>query len=160
MFSTKEFANKIREIAQERNVSVIKVLNDCGINRNFMYDLERVQALPSIERVVTLADYFGVSVDYFIGRTSYEKVVKDEDASILYELENLSLNEKKEIRAIASMYSADNRVIDFRLSAESGNEYFSDEDNEEEYDDDIQELEKLHDEQEKQENNIEQNEIE
>ena len=61
---------RIKELCKENNVSIKETLNQCRINRNFLYDLEhREQILPSLEYFIRLADYFNCSLDYIACRS-------------------------------------------------------------------------------------------
>lgn len=58
----KEIALSIRRIAKEHSVTVKQTLEDCNINRNFLYDLEKGNSSPSIDKLTRIADYFGISL--------------------------------------------------------------------------------------------------
>lgn len=47
MITGSEFAKKIKELALKNNKSIKKVLKDCGINRNYIYDLENKIKYPA-----------------------------------------------------------------------------------------------------------------
>lgn len=61
MKTNKTLAAGIRALAKERGVTVKKTLEDCGINRNFLYDLEHGDSSPSVDKLGRIAEYFGVS---------------------------------------------------------------------------------------------------
>ena len=56
-----QLAITIRTLAKTHGVTVKQTLEDCGINRNFLYDLEHGGSSPSIDKIARIADYFGVS---------------------------------------------------------------------------------------------------
>lgn len=64
--SNKEIANSIRRIAKEKGVTVKQTLDDCGINRNFLYDLEKGNSSPSVDKLSRIAEYFGVGISKLI----------------------------------------------------------------------------------------------
>ncbi len=64
--SNKEIALAIRSIVKERGVTVKQTLDDCKINRNFLYDLERGNSSPSVDKLERIAEYFGISVSTLI----------------------------------------------------------------------------------------------
>lgn len=63
----KEIAQKIKELCAGHGVPINKMLEICGLNKNFMYDLERRNTSPSIEKISKIADFFKVSVDELLG---------------------------------------------------------------------------------------------
>ena len=50
------------------------LLENCNINRNFMYDLEKKAQAPSADKLEAIADYLDCSVDYLLGRTDNPEV--------------------------------------------------------------------------------------
>ena len=64
--SNKEIALMIRRLAKERSVTVKQTLDDCKINRNFLYDLEKGNSSPSVDKLSRIAEYFGVSVSVLL----------------------------------------------------------------------------------------------
>ena len=67
MITGSEFAKKIKELALKNNKSIKKVLKDCGINRNYIYDLENKIKYPAWEKITVIAEYFKVSADDILG---------------------------------------------------------------------------------------------
>lgn len=59
--SNKEIALAIRRAAKEHGVTVKQTLDDCNINRNFLYDLEKGNSSPSVDKLSRIAEYFGIS---------------------------------------------------------------------------------------------------
>lgn len=64
MFPTYE---KIKELADKRGISLMKLEEDLGYSRNTLYKLKSQK--PNAERISEIADYFNVSTDYLLGRT-------------------------------------------------------------------------------------------
>ena len=62
-----EIAESIRALAGARGVTLKQTLADCGINRNFIYDLEHGNSSPSVEKIARIAAYFGVSAAVLLG---------------------------------------------------------------------------------------------
>ena len=61
-------AEKIKILCKTKKITVKLLLENCNINRNFIYDLENNNK-PSIETLEKIADYFDCSTDYLLGRT-------------------------------------------------------------------------------------------
>lgn len=57
---------RIKELARKQRKSLNKVEEDLGYGKNVLYRLKNSN--PSAERLQEIADYFGVSVDYLLGR--------------------------------------------------------------------------------------------
>lgn len=59
-------AANIKQLAADRNVSVKEVLESTGINKGFVQELTSKQASPSVDKIIKLANYFNVSLDYLV----------------------------------------------------------------------------------------------
>lgn len=91
--TNKEIADSIRALAKARGVTVKQTLEDCSINRNFIYDLEHGDSSPSIDKISRIAEYFGVSTATLLGGN------EGEVAALLALYEKLSPKAKDELRA-------------------------------------------------------------
>lgn len=71
--------NRIKKIRLENGVSqkVIAAYLDVPVTTYASYEQGKSQ--PSSERLIKLADYFNVSVDYLLGRTPYKRPTDDPD---------------------------------------------------------------------------------
>ena len=90
--TNQEIASNIRALAEKRGVTVKQLLEECGINRNFIYDLERGNSSPSVDKISKLAEYLGVSTARIIDGENGEV------AALLAIYETLSPEAKKELR--------------------------------------------------------------
>ena len=76
MFPTYE---KIKELADKRGISLMKLEEDLGYSRNTLYKLKSQK--PNAERISEIADYFHVSTDYLLGRTDNPTIASDNKAN-------------------------------------------------------------------------------
>lgn len=79
VFNTKDIALRIKQLCKDKKMSVKSVLEECSLNKSFIYDLEKRGSVPSIEAFYNLANYLDCSVDYLLGRTDLtdtEKTMK------------------------------------------------------------------------------------
>lgn len=91
--TNQNIASSIRALAEERGFTVKQLLEDCGINRNFIYDLERGNSSPSVDKIARIAEYLGVSTSRIIEGENGEV------AALLALYEKLSPLSKAELRA-------------------------------------------------------------
>lgn len=59
---------RLKSLREDRNLTQSDLANKLGLNKGSISAYERDSALPSIEILVSLADIFGVSVDFILGR--------------------------------------------------------------------------------------------
>ena len=62
------FAEALSKIRKENNLTQTKLAKQTGIKQQNISRWEAGKNLPNIEECVRLADFFGVSLDEFIGR--------------------------------------------------------------------------------------------
>jgi DNA-binding XRE family transcriptional regulator len=69
MFNGNLFAARIRGLRVQKNLSQTELGAVLGMTKPAISDLERGRRTTTIEKLVELADYFNVSVDYLVGRS-------------------------------------------------------------------------------------------
>lgn len=111
MFLTFE---RIKELAKKRGLSLNQVEEKLGYSKNTLYSLKRQKV--SSDRLQEIADYFGVSTDYLLGRTEnpaiagekapdHEIELDDLDGRImLFDGKPLSDDDKRAIKGIIEGY--------------------------------------------------------
>ena len=60
---------RLKELRQKRRISQVKLAMDLNMNQNSISRYETGEREADYETLIALADYFGVSVDYLLGRT-------------------------------------------------------------------------------------------
>lgn len=63
------FKERLRELRKEKGETQVQVAASVGILEQHYQKYERGANLPSLENAWKLADHFGVSIDYLVGRT-------------------------------------------------------------------------------------------
>lgn len=62
------FPRRLQTLRETRRLSRHTLSELCGLSRNVIGMYERGEKAPSVDALVSLSDYFGVSVDYLLGR--------------------------------------------------------------------------------------------
>ncbi|MBC9704001.1 MAG: helix-turn-helix transcriptional regulator [Enterococcus sp.] len=76
--------NRIKELAKERNLSLAELERRTGLSSGSITKWNK--SAPSVDKLAKIADYFGVTTDYLLGRNQVPKwASKDE----LVELDKL-----------------------------------------------------------------------
>lgn len=57
---------KFEELLLKTNKTIYRVANDTGIATATLYDWRDGRSTPKTDKLVTLAKYFGVSIEYFL----------------------------------------------------------------------------------------------
>lgn len=63
----------IGELLKERDLTQMQVARDTGINRQHLHNLVFGGVDPKGSTLITLADYFGVTTDYLLGRNAWKQ---------------------------------------------------------------------------------------
>lgn len=110
MFSTFE---RIKELAKARGITLGALEEKLGLSRNSIYTIKNKK--PSAERLQLIADYFGVSTDYLLGRTDNPRIATEADQgpddideiianAMMFDGKPLTDDDKRAIRGIISGY--------------------------------------------------------
>lgn len=57
---------KIEELMKEKGITAYRLSKDTGIAHSSLSDWKRERSKPKIDKLVILAKYFGVSIEYFL----------------------------------------------------------------------------------------------
>lgn len=69
------FSNsRLKSLRQQRGITQKSVADMLGITVPSMQRFEYGTARPKLENIITLADYFNVSIDYLTGRTDNPEI--------------------------------------------------------------------------------------
>ena len=63
------FSVRLRRLRERKGLSRRALSELCGLSKNMIAVYERGEADPSTETICQLANLFGVSTDYLLGRT-------------------------------------------------------------------------------------------
>ena len=74
MYESNKIAERIKDLARERGVSVRQMLSDVGLGFNTMANMRK--SVPKADNLAKMADYLSCSVDYLLGRTNNPEVNK------------------------------------------------------------------------------------
>lgn len=67
---------RLRELRAEKNISQRKMAETFSVSQGTYNNWEQGNTQPSIEQLIELARFFGVSVDYLIGNSDDEGYIK------------------------------------------------------------------------------------
>jgi len=67
---------RLRELRTKRRISQVKLALDLNMNQNSISRYETGEREADYDTLIALADYFGVSLDYLLGRTDDPKIAE------------------------------------------------------------------------------------
>ena len=66
--------NNLRKLRKEKGLSQIAVQMQTGIEQALISKYENGERVPPTETLMQLADFYGVSMDYIMGRTDRKEI--------------------------------------------------------------------------------------
>lgn len=121
-----DFVRNVKRILDERGISYSRAGKESGAGIDFIRDMDRKGSWPSTEKILKMADYLDVSLDYLLGRTINAKIptLGIEDGLSEEQQELVSLYESAppalQAAALAVLRSADEPVIALTEKWENG----------------------------------------
>ena len=105
--------DKIKELCRKQGISLNQLEEKLGYGRNSLYSLKNKK--PNAERISEIADYFGVSTDYLLGRTDNPAIATDDQTppddidniianAMMFDGKPLTDDDKRAIRGIIAGY--------------------------------------------------------
>ena len=57
---------KLEQLCKERNVTLYTVAKETNIDKQTLYSWQKSEYTPKADKIKKIADYFGVSIEYFM----------------------------------------------------------------------------------------------
>ena len=81
IYKSSDIADKIRIIANLKNISINSMLNEIGLGKNTLMNFKT--SMPKADNLAKIADYLDVSVDYLLGRTNDPNISDSSELNIV-----------------------------------------------------------------------------
>lgn len=81
------FLERIAALISSRGITRNKLLHDLGLDKSSFSNWEKRGTIPSGDVVAKIADYFGVTTDYLLGRTDQKETPTSGDGDGLNDME-------------------------------------------------------------------------
>lgn len=65
----KIFSQRLKELRTSNSLTMVDIADALHINKTSVFTWESTKTIPSTEKLIELADYFNVSLDYLVGRS-------------------------------------------------------------------------------------------
>ena len=90
------FSNILRQLRSEKNISTYKLADILHVSRSSISNYETGIRTPDYELLLEIANFFNVSIDYLLGRTSDRRTADQilEEYSVICDVKNLDKNQK------------------------------------------------------------------
>ena len=85
----KKYKNRIRDLREDSDLRQTDVSKATGIDQKTLSNYETGKTSPDSYALIRLADFFGVSIDYLVGRTEIDIKSKEDLTSRLEGMKNM-----------------------------------------------------------------------
>lgn len=99
---------RLKELREERNITQKELADKLYLTNKSICAYEKNLANPKIDTLIELADFFGCSIDYLVGRET-------EDSIIVVSGDNFDENEKKLIDLFRQL-NTNNRDLLYKIA--------------------------------------------
>ena len=93
-----DFSQKLKQLRKDKHLTQAQVAVRIGVTASMVSSYETDIRLPSYEVMLRIADIFGVSVDYLLGRQEGRFLdiseLSDEEASVVSDMVNILMKRK------------------------------------------------------------------
>ena len=102
----------LRKVRTEQNVTQKALGEAIGVTQQTINKYENHPDEPDIDRMIAIADYFGISVDYLVGHTDIPHVIEHlepndlnyDEAALIEHYRKLTVPEKDSIKFVINNY--------------------------------------------------------
>lgn len=97
-----QIIERILELIQKNDVTEYRVMKDCGLQTNSFTYWKKGRAIPGLDALIKIANYFNVSLDYLVGRTANGNATISNNTTINPVLSRISqLSDLQQIQVMA-----------------------------------------------------------
>jgi len=75
MYEADQTAKRIKAYARSKGILLKDLLEDCSLNKNFLFTMQARKSWPSVHSIAKVADYLNCTVDYLLGNTDAPNAV-------------------------------------------------------------------------------------
>ena len=95
---------RLKELRKKKQISQQKLAIDLNVSQAAISKYEQGLAEPDIRMLKEMSEYFGVSIDYLVGRTKQnifftENTYNEREKELLYYFKKLQINQKEKVFA-------------------------------------------------------------
>ena len=90
----------LRLLRNEKGMTIMDLALEMDVVQSTIQQYETGINEPNIEMLIKLADYFGVTIDYLVGRSPVRHPLNDDDETLAFQLRHLK-NDSAKKAAIA-----------------------------------------------------------
>ncbi len=87
------FTERFNELLKSRGINAVTLAKEIGVPKSIVYEWRSGTRDPSLENMLRIADYFGVSLEYLTGREDEETDIEKELLVLLRAARDISVED-------------------------------------------------------------------
>lgn len=87
------FTERFNELLKSRGINAVTLAKEIGVPKSIVYEWRSGARDPSLENMLRVADYFGVSLEYLTGREDQETDIEKELLVLLRAARDISVED-------------------------------------------------------------------
>lgn len=87
------FTERFNELLKSRSINAVTLAKELGVPKSIVYEWKSGVRDPSLENMLRIADYFGVSLEYLTGREDQETDIEKELLVLLRAARDISVED-------------------------------------------------------------------
>ena len=99
LFMIIKIGEKINELRNKNNITQLALAKELGVSRSSVNAWEMGISMPTIDRLIDIAEYFHVSVDYLLGLNDRLTIdissLNEKEKTMIYNLIEIFINSQK-----------------------------------------------------------------
>ncbi|HEX3016396.1 MAG TPA: helix-turn-helix transcriptional regulator [Caproicibacter sp.] len=110
--NAKELASKIDALCKDKGTTINKMLEECGLSKSVVDNMKR-DAMPSIDKLFKISNYFGITIDDLIGNeqknkpSANAKGLSEGTMKLANQIEQLSPANRAKLEELCRLYLDD-----------------------------------------------------
>ena len=87
------FTERFNELLKSRKINAVTLAKEIGVPKSIVYEWKSGARDPSLENMLRIADYFGVTLEYLTGREDEETDIEKELLVLLRAARDISVED-------------------------------------------------------------------
>lgn len=94
----------LQKYRKVNNMTQEDLADKCGVSRQAIAKWENSESVPTVDKLIYLADIYNVTLDELVGRSNVDKYARIKEFLLEFKAEDIPIGEEDEISAIVTRY--------------------------------------------------------
>lgn len=94
----------LQKYRKVNNMTQEDLADKCGVSRQAIAKWENSESVPTVDKLIYLAEIYNVTLDELVGRSNVDKYARIKEFLLEFKAEDIPIGEEDEISAIVTRY--------------------------------------------------------